>query len=206
MNIRIPLFVCLIVIALTSGCASMSKDECLTADWRAIGFEDGAKGLDSSAIARHRKACAKAGVTADFAAWEDGRRQGVRQFCTPARGYDFGHRGGNYTGVCPADLEEDFLVAFSEGRQLWTLEQDVREVENNLRSVESQLERAEKDLREVENELVNGDTTPARRQELLDETRDLAQSMGELETRRDELLYDLGARRERLEAYLANDY
>lgn len=206
MNHRLPLLLCLLGLGLTSGCASMSKDECLTADWYAIGFEDGAKGFDSSAVARHRKACAKAGVTANFRAWEKGRQEGVRQFCTPARGYDVGHSGGNYNGVCPADLEDAFLAAYGEGRELWTLEQGVRDIEQQLRRTESQLARAQERLNEVENELVNGDTTPARRQELLDETRETAQLIGELEARRDGLLFDLGTRQERLNAYLATNY
>lgn len=33
---------------LLSGCASMDKEECATADWYTVGLEDGAKGRGSS--------------------------------------------------------------------------------------------------------------------------------------------------------------
>ena len=60
----------LLAIILTglSGCATMSGDECMTSDWSAIGYEDGARGYTTDRLASHRKACAKHGVTPDFAA------------------------------------------------------------------------------------------------------------------------------------------
>ena len=54
----------LVVLGAIAGCSTMSADECVTADWRTIGYEDGAAGREVSAISRHRKACAKHGVTA----------------------------------------------------------------------------------------------------------------------------------------------
>ncbi|MEZ5893062.1 MAG: DUF2799 domain-containing protein [Parvularculaceae bacterium] len=42
------------------GCAGgLSKEECLVADWRAIGYEDGARGAPASAVSSHRQACAR---------------------------------------------------------------------------------------------------------------------------------------------------
>ena len=51
-------------------CATLNKDECLTADWYQIGYEDGAKGYPLSRIGKHRKACAKHGVTPDMPPYE----------------------------------------------------------------------------------------------------------------------------------------
>ena len=39
----------------TTGCATMGKDECLSADWRTIGFEDGAGGYPASRIGQYRQ-------------------------------------------------------------------------------------------------------------------------------------------------------
>ena len=60
---------------LLTGCAGgLSKDECLYADWRAIGYEDGARGAPASAVSSHRQACAKkAGVTPDMSEYLAGR-------------------------------------------------------------------------------------------------------------------------------------
>lgn len=64
-----------------AGCAGgMSKDECLYADWRAIGFEDGSRRGPAGAVSSRRTACAnKAGVTADMRAYLAGREEGLNE-------------------------------------------------------------------------------------------------------------------------------
>ena len=68
MNGNSGLFLLLVGFASLSGCATMSGDECMTSDWSAIGYEDGANVHTTERLAKHRKACAKHGVTPDFAA------------------------------------------------------------------------------------------------------------------------------------------
>ena len=98
-----------------SGCATMSGDECMATDWSAVGYEDGARGFTTERFSKHRKACAKHGVTADFGAYQSGRDQGLVEYCQPGRGFDVGSNGGRYYGVCSADLEADFLDAYNDG-------------------------------------------------------------------------------------------
>ena len=66
MNSKISLIGLVAVAIGISGCAGMSSDECLANDWTAVGFEDGSRGYTSDQFGKHRKACAKHGVTADF--------------------------------------------------------------------------------------------------------------------------------------------
>jgi len=101
---------------LLGACAGsgMDKAECLAADWRAIGYEDGSRGLSGTG-----KACADHGVTPDFAAYMDGQRQGITVFCRPQNGYRLGTGGYRYRGVCPADLEGPFLAAHADGMGLY---------------------------------------------------------------------------------------
>ena len=66
-----------VISAGLSGCATMSGDECMTSDWSAIGYEDGSRGYTTERLTKHRKACAKHGVTLDFTAYQDGRDQGL---------------------------------------------------------------------------------------------------------------------------------
>ena len=56
-----------------AGCAGMNENECQYSDWRAVGYEDGARGRGAEEFGRHRKSCAEHGVAADFAAWQSGR-------------------------------------------------------------------------------------------------------------------------------------
>ena len=49
----------------TVSCATMSQEQCLRGDWRAVGYGDGVDGRPMSRLDDHAKACAKAGVTPD---------------------------------------------------------------------------------------------------------------------------------------------
>lgn len=184
-----------------SGCASMSAEECMTADWRTIGFEDGAKGLPAASIARHRKACAKAGVTADQRAYEAGRQDGLVEFCRPTQGYEYGRRGGHYQGVCPADLEDAFLQAYEDGRHYYELEQGVRNTERELSRVERELDKLADDLAAGEAKLIEGGGTAEERAKIVDNNREIATEIGELENARAGLLIELGERRAHLQQY-----
>jgi predicted nucleic acid-binding Zn-ribbon protein len=48
----------LVMLGGLSACASMSKNECLNANWKTIGYEDGSLGRAETMIQSHRKACA----------------------------------------------------------------------------------------------------------------------------------------------------
>ena len=103
---------------LVAGCASMDEDECRVADWRAIGYEDGVRGVSASHLGEHREACAEYGISPDFVAYKTGREEGLREYCTPASGYRLGRNGGSPTAVCPVDLAGDFRDAYKSGREI----------------------------------------------------------------------------------------
>ncbi|HNR23202.1 MAG TPA: DUF2799 domain-containing protein [Steroidobacteraceae bacterium] len=68
----------------------MSGNECRTVDWRTIGYEDGVAGHSGDRVAQHRRACAKHGVTPDLAQYQDGRSEGLREYCQPSNGFRVG--------------------------------------------------------------------------------------------------------------------
>lgn len=80
------------------GCASMNKDECLALDWRTIGYEDGVAGHSGDRVAQHRKACGKHGVVPDLDRYQQGRSEGLQEFCRPIAGFRYGARGALSTG------------------------------------------------------------------------------------------------------------
>ncbi len=57
----------------------MSAEECRSADWRTVGYEDGRSG-SGGRIGDHSKACAKIGVTPNLDQYELGRAEGLRQY------------------------------------------------------------------------------------------------------------------------------
>ncbi len=170
-------------ILFVSGCAAMSKDECLYADWQAVGYEDGAAGNSVSAVSSRRTACAKkAGVTLDMAAYSRGRDQGLTVFCQPAKGYALGVHGGAYHGVCSGPVEAAFIDAFETGRQLYNLERNVASIEARLRQAHYDARAAEHGIAEIESALISTKTSNVQRLELLAEYKHLAEEKGNIET------------------------
>ncbi len=172
----------IIALIALSGCASMSADECAVSDWRAIGFEDGSRGYTSDRLGNHRKACAKHGVAPNFDDYQSGRREGLRQYCQPSRGFNAGANGQRYNGVCPSDLEPDFVSAFNSGHRLYTLRSSVNATNQQLSNRRSELERNEDRTIAAGIELVSQETTTENRILLLAELKDLAERKGQLES------------------------
>lgn len=164
-----------------SGCASMSSEECLATDWTAVGFEDGARGYTTERFSKHRQACAKHGITADFSAYQVGRDQGLVEYCQPGRGFDVGVSGGRYYGVCSIELERDFLDAYNAGYHLFTLRSNVSRADASISSKERELERIEDEMRVKEAALIDEETPTEERILLLADLKELSERTGMLE-------------------------
>jgi len=163
-----------------SGCAGMSKDECLAVDWRTVGYEDGVEGYPGDHIAQHRKACAKYGVRADLALYQEGRNQGLREFCQPINGYNIGVRGGSYAGVCPAQSEPTFLRAYNAGHELYEMVARVSGAQAELESKRRELARVEHGIVERSAAAISADATPDQRAQAVVDAANLAEKAGRL--------------------------
>lgn len=104
---------------LLQGCATMSVDECATADWRALGFEDGSRGETLAKADRRGQACAKHGYAMDRNSYESGRHDGLDLYCVPSTGYAIGEAGRAYNGICSGHEEGAFLDAYYRGFELY---------------------------------------------------------------------------------------
>ena len=179
-----------LVFAALSGCASMSSEECANSDWVAVGYEDGSRGYTTDKFAGRRKACAKHGVTADFQAYQQGRAEGLVEFCQPARGFNLGVNGGTYHGVCDVAMEEEFLDAYRVGSQLYSLRSNVNNASSKIYYKEAELERVKDKIRAKEAELISDDVTTEQRVLLLADLKELSERTGELEAEIERLIAD----------------
>jgi hypothetical protein len=128
------------LLALAS-CETLTPDECRSADWYQIGVADGAEGRGTDRIELHRRACAEVGVSPDAAAWLRGRTAGLRQYCTPARAYEVGRRGGQIAAGCTADELVAMRPAHRWGETWWQIGLEISEVESDIRAAEAELRR-----------------------------------------------------------------
>jgi hypothetical protein len=186
-----------------AGCASMSKNECLYADWRAIGFEDGANGAPATAVASRRQACAKAGVTPDMHAYLAGRDQGLVEYCTPANGFSAGESGYAYSGVCGRHDEASFLENYRSGARLYTLRDRVHGANHALLSATNDLNSIQHEIAETSISLIRSDISAVDRAAMVVELTQLAKESERVERAIPSLRMDVAAAEAELGSYEA---
>ncbi len=165
------LILCFVLIIFFSGCATMKKDECLTADWYNIGFEDGARGHKVSRIANHRKACSKYEIAPDLDLYLRGRDQGLIEYCTAYNGYNLGLKGRAYNDACQGNLKNSFLEAYNIGKDIYLFERDVKAEQRELGNLNNEMADLDKLIKDKELELSGGCSDVKICKEILDDIR-----------------------------------
>jgi hypothetical protein len=117
------------LLVLAAGCASLDRNECLNADWYAIGLEDGARGRAVERLGDHRRACAKHNVAPDTQRYVAGYE----------RGFSEGRSGHTYAAGCPQPQGAQFLAGYQRGRELHELHRRLDEVEKDIARTKSAL-------------------------------------------------------------------
>lgn len=134
-----------------SGCASLSKSECLNANWEDIGVRDGANGQPEEYLIQHSTACAKVNVAPDRGAWLHGRDKGLERYCLPHRMYNIGEYGGAFdAGICRNFDQERLVDAYQKGRDVNRRANALSEIDAELRDIRTKLENKELDKKERE--------------------------------------------------------
>lgn len=193
----------LAALAALSGCSTMSAKECVAADWRTVGYEDGATGYSGNRIADYRKSCAKHGVTPDLAEYQRGREQGLREFCKPINGFRVGARGRGYDGVCPAGLDAPFMEAYESGRQLYSLRSRVDNTASQIHSMRAESDQLESSMVSAAARAMDSSLTKEQRAQLVIDTKHMAERKGEIKAQLPQLESDLQMYQRELEDYRA---
>jgi hypothetical protein len=195
---RLPLTLLLCALA---GCSGMDAEECASADWRAIGYEDGLRGQSAAAFGTHRKACAEHGIRADFDAYLAGRDRGVAHFCRPQNGYQLGTQGRQYLGICPTDLEPAFLAAHADGYGLYERGAALDHIRKRLHHSRERSRSIEYQLAESTALLIAPDLLPTERATLAIELKQLTEEKLDLERSIDQLEQDRAAAEQEYDDY-----
>lgn len=164
---RAGLCAALAALALAAGCDTLSKSECQTADWRAIGVADGSRGQRDRAAA-HLEACSQHGLQVDVARYRAGRDEGLQRYCTYDNALAEGLAGRGYEGVCPPAIDSGFRYFHGAG----STEFNARKQVADLRGEQDRLER----------ELRNSKTSDDRKRDI---RRDLARMDRRIDDARD---------------------
>jgi hypothetical protein len=135
----------LALLGTLSGCASLSKSECLAADWEDVGIRDGANGQPEEYLIQHAKACSKVNVVPDRGAWQHGRERGLERYCVPQRAYRHGEYGSGFNLEQCARYDQQRLDdAWRKGHDVHRLSNDLSSIDGEIRAIHDQLENDEK--------------------------------------------------------------
>ena len=192
LNLIKHLFIFSSITLLVSACSTMNKNECLTADWRTIGYSDGARGYKAGRIGDHRSACAEYGVRPDLNAYNTGREQGLSQYCTPTTGYNKGLSGYRYNGVCANHNERDFVEALNYGLAIYGEVRTLNTLKSEYRKQEKYIRQLEDELLFKEEQIVNGRLSKVKAVIILNETKEIAEELGKAKRDLNNIDYDIG--------------
>lgn len=183
-EMTMQLFTLLLVfpILFLGGCATMNEAECLHADWTAIGMEDGTRGRDLSYLSRHRKACAKHGISPEVAPYMSGYKAGLAQFCVPERGLQLGLSGGRYNGICPEELTNPFVTAYQQGYGIFQAEQRIKKVSTRINDQKEYLNELHDEIKATKSQIISAKTPEKDRGLLLKELKILEREREDTKT------------------------
>lgn len=166
----------LATVTFLAGCATMNKDECLAANWRQIGFSDGAKGLPNKQIEQHAKACAEYGVQVNLDEYLSGRSQGLATYCQAENGFIVGRSGEKQIATdCPEHLRSAFLEQYNHGLIVHAIESDLESRRSRASHYRRKLHDNSERIDEIKTELDRKDLSNDRRTALLNEYNKLVE-------------------------------
>ncbi len=166
------LFISFLSLFLIS-CATLNKDECRTANWKLIGFEDGSNGYNSSRIGQHRKACAEYGISPNLDLYNQGHAEGLHKYCIPANAYNLGKRGSSYQGNCAGYNEAGFISAYNQGIKLYRANKSLNQQQKLLEKKQHELTLLKEDIHLKEQLIVGGKQSKSQIVLLLIEVKEL---------------------------------
>ena len=117
------------LFVLLSGCATLSPEECLQANWEEVGYNDAAEGYAMSRSAEHREACADTGVSVDFELYRNGYSLGLPYYCTRETAFETADHGGAFATQCTRETFPDYALGYSEGREVYALKSQRSELQ-----------------------------------------------------------------------------
>ncbi len=139
---RLSLSLLLLSFSITSGCATfdqmsesllewsgyyvMDLEQCETANWRNVGYQDGQHDKDRSRFYKYQESCERFMIHPDQVAYDEGFDFGYQAFlqdyCTYENGYEIGRDGDDYRKICPANLRDKFLNGYQHGYDLYIVD------------------------------------------------------------------------------------
>jgi len=100
-----------------------------------------------------RSACLKLSPKFSQMQYKEGRRAGLKVFCTYKSGYQFGRQGNDYNNTCPKNTEDKFFQAYQLGKKEYDTEKRHQEkLEMERQRIAAERERARMERQRIATE------------------------------------------------------
>jgi len=182
------------LLGLSSGCATMSDDECLIANWEEVGYHDAIEGYPPERASEHQEACADVSVPVDFELYRHGHSLGLPYYCTETTGFETADHGGEYATQCEPDKFGSYATGYRSGREVYALKLEIRQLDSLINERNDQTDALMSQIGQLRTEaddsaLSKSDRREAREQasKLEDIYRTLNQDIDALSASRDQL-------------------
>jgi hypothetical protein len=171
----------IVPVFLLAGCASMVAENCADVDWRAAGFEDGARGAPLAEAALGHSRCVNQRMAFDADLYLAGRTEGLAAYCDPANGFTSGAEGEVYRGVCTGPDGATYEAAYRLGRRIFDLKAAAIAADQTVAAAEADLWEIKRRQAIVESALRSSSAGGAERAEHRAELEKLAEDRTRLE-------------------------
>lgn len=161
----VPLF-CLMCMLSVSGCAVMSKSDCVDASWYREGHGVALKGETDPAQAYQKRAkrCQQFGVIADRQQFDVGYEQGLLEYCVLSNAVKLGSKASSKSlQLCPEEENPGFASAYDAGYKLYVLRSEERKAKFELDNLARQESQARRQLADISAGVTQGSTEQQRR-------------------------------------------
>lgn len=180
-----------VLLLLVQGCATLDRDQCQVADWRLIGYQDGVLGKPAGTIGTYREDCAKHAVVPDLDAWQTGRAEGLREYCTSSNAFRIGRSGHAWPVVCPEPVDAVMQSAYEDGRAIFLARSEVKDTHGQIHRRENRITTLENDKKEKLGKLIRPGLTKDQRVLLLYEIHEIDEEVDDLSDEIELLEHDL---------------
>ncbi|WP_249409203.1 DUF2799 domain-containing protein [Acinetobacter sp. SFB] len=125
-------------IVMLNGCAIMSKNECLSANWGLIGQNDGYNG-NGSFMQKRTQACMKHNAILDTGAYTTGYKKGLKNFCNPQTIFDYALQGRGTYQSCPMEMQNSLRPYYNVAHNFYNANKNLKSIEDTMVTAKSNM-------------------------------------------------------------------
>ncbi|MBS3797849.1 MULTISPECIES: DUF2799 domain-containing protein [unclassified Pseudoalteromonas] len=126
----------IMMLALLSGCSSISQQQCERGDWFDIGFGHGQQGRTLANGKNIIYDCLEYGVRPTLEDYKRGHQEGLKDYCEPENAFTQGLNGRDYNPICRS---EEFRLAWQQGHDRYVVNRHRNEISSRLNQIDDEL-------------------------------------------------------------------